>query len=416
MCSLARNPLRFAFEAAPAGAGEIVFAGPKWPIAGRFCPARVLPPVHLDQDRSKAQAQAVAFLEAVEREAKALRDGEVLALLFGYEASVALDPRWVRHPRDPALGPDAMAWVITKAPEQPPPSHDVTLALCLREGEERAHLARVHKCREELVAGTLYQANLAHSLAVAPQSRADAAAFFAAKTQASDGGSPPNYAVRWDHQMGSLVSLSPECLVQFDLARDGTRPREIRAMPIKGTHPRGKTPEADARAREALATSKKDAAEHVMIVDLLRHDLGWIAKPATVTVESFSRALPLQHVHHLESVVHAALREDVDIADILRATTPGGSITGAPKSAAVDVICDLESGPRGPYTGTIGVVDAQGRGAFNLLIRTWIRPEEGEGALHVGGGIVVDSDPAAEFAETIAKARAFGTVERSRNR
>lgn len=407
MRSLPQNPPRTSFDAAPLDAGEIVFAGPQWPVAGRFLPLRALPPLVLDADTNTAHAQATAFLKAAEAEAQRLAPDEWLALLLGYEAAVALDPRWARHPHQPAFGPDAMAWVIQKAADEPPPSHDVTLALCLRDGEEPAHLERVETCREELRAGTLYQANLAHALRVSPQSRADAAAFFAAKTRSN----PPNYAVRWEHAAGSLVSLSPECLVTFDLARDAERPREIRAFPIKGTVPRGPSQELDRQALEELATSAKDGAEHVMIVDLLRHDLGLIAKPATVTVEHFARALSLQHVHHLESVIHAALRSEVDLAAILRATTPGGSITGAPKSAAVDVIHALESGPRGPYTGTIGVIDAAGRGTFNLLIRTWIRPEAGEGALHVGGGIVVDSDPAAEFAETLAKARAFGSVE-----
>ena len=112
----------------------------------------------------------------------------------------------------------------------------------------------------------------------------------------------------------------------------------------------------------------------------------------------------------LEVETVAALEPGTTLGTLLANTAPGGSITGAPKSAALDVIAALEPGPRGPYTGTLGVVDARGRGAASILIRTWLRPNAGEGALHVGGGIVADSDPDDEWRETLHKAAAFGPV------
>jgi anthranilate/para-aminobenzoate synthase component I len=115
-------------------------------------------------------------------------------------------------------------------------------------------------------------------------------------------------------------------------------------------------------------------------------------------------------VHHLESTVSARLRDDVGVAELMTALAPGGSITGAPKSSAIDVIAALEDGPRGPYTGVLGLVDRHGHVVTSLLIRTWIRPDDGAGSLHVGGGIVVDSDAEAEWQETLHKAAAFGDV------
>lgn len=147
-----------------------------------------------------------------------------------------------------------------------------------------------------------------------------------------------------------------------------------------------------------------------MIVDLLRNDLGRVAVPGGVSVESLMHVVSTSSVHHLESTIAARLRDDVGVAKLLAAVAPGGSITGAPKSAAVDVIAALEDGPRGAYTGVLGVVDGHGHLVTSLLIRTWIRPDDGPGSLHVGGGIVVDSDPEAEWQETLHKAAAFGQV------
>jgi anthranilate/para-aminobenzoate synthase component I len=147
-----------------------------------------------------------------------------------------------------------------------------------------------------------------------------------------------------------------------------------------------------------------------MIVDLLRNDLGRVAVVGGVTVERPLAMLSAPNVHHLETTVHARMRPGIGLEALLHATAPGGSITGAPKSSAIEAIHALEDGARGAYTGVLGVVDGAGHFATSLLIRTWLRPDDGTGALHVGGGIVVDSQPDGEWDETLHKARAFGDV------
>lgn len=336
-------------------------------------------------------------------------EGPTLFLL-SYEACVALDgltPPLPRMPRDPALGPDVLVrrCRAVEAPAPPALATPERAAPMVRppppEARER-HLDRVRAAREHLLDGVIYQANLAHRLEVEPASFEEGLAFFAAAAAGPD--APPCAAFVDIPGWGSVVSLSPERFVMADLSAPPGH-REARTFPIKGTRPRGATPDEDARLLAELCASEKDAAEHVMIVDLLRNDLGKVAVPGGVTVERLLEVLSVKNVHHLESTIAARLRDDVNVSALLEATVPGGSITGAPKSSAVEVIHALEDGPRGPYTGVLGVVEG-GRLWSSLLIRTWLRPDEGKGALHVGGGIVVDSDPAAEWQETLDKAAA----------
>ena len=357
--------------------------------------------------------------------------------LVGYEACSVLDPLAPRHPRDPALGPDALLRVYRAGvrllasgpeaffPDGGPPDGLARLLdddpgsgaaslderraprLALQPGERQRHEERVRCCLEHLSAGVLYQANLAHRLRVEERDLASAARFFGARLRERE----PPFAAFFDDARfqaaggGSLISLSPECFLSWDLGA-----RRAAAFPIKGTRPRGSTPEEDRALKRELLASEKDEAEHVMIVDLLRNDLGKVARPGGVTVEELMRVVSVPNVHHLESVIAAELDEGVRLSQLLEATVPGGSITGAPKSAALDVIHELEGGARGPYTGVLGAVDGRGRGASSILIRTWIRPDGAAGALHVGGGVVVGSEPEAELQETLDKARAFGRV------
>lgn len=338
----------------------------------------------------------------------ALADDQLCVFLLGYEASAALDPLAHRHARDEKLGPDAWVRVYRKASgalvddDENAVGEGRPLSLSLPPKARERHVERVARCREHLVAGTLYQANLAHPLVVEERSVAEAARWFLERIQEQE---PPFAAFVHEEAWGSLVSLSPECFLTWDLTEG-----RAAAYPIKGTRPRGATPDEDARLLDELLSSEKDAAEHVMIVDLLRNDLGRVATSGGVTVTKLMRPLSVRNVHHLESEIRAQLRGGTRLSELLEATAPGGSITGAPKSAALDVIHELEGGPRGPYTGVLGVVDARGRGAASLLIRTWVRPNGAEGRLHVGGGIVVDSDPDEEWQETLDKAGAFGAL------
>jgi para-aminobenzoate synthetase component 1 len=201
----------------------------------------------------------------------------------------------------------------------------------------------------------------------------------------------------------SVLGNSPERFL--GLAPDGT----VKTCPIKGTRPRGRDPAADAAARAALLASPKDRAEHVMIVDLERNDLGRVAVPGSVVVEGLSRIVELPTVFHLATTVRARLRSGVGLAALLRATFPGGSVTGAPKRRAMEIIDELEPVARGIYTGATGWLGAAGDLDLGLAIRTAVI-QGGQFTLFVGGGIVADSDPSEELVETEVKARAFQTL------
>jgi para-aminobenzoate synthetase component 1 len=347
-------------------------------------------------------ARMDAMLHALDALWPTLADDELALFLIGHEAACALDERLPRQPRDPTLGPDA--WLrrmrivdVTDVTDDATPPRPFVATPTAH--AHSAHVERVTQAREHLLDGVIYQANLAHRLIVEPRTFSEGRALYleAIRTNA-----PPFCAFVDDERWGSLISLSPERFVTFDL-----QAHTASAYPIKGTRPRGMSDVDDARLLAELCASEKDEAEHVMIVDLLRNDLGKLAIAGGVTVEQLMATVSVKNVHHLESTITARLRDDVRASDILRACAPGGSITGAPKSSAVDVIHALEDGPRGPYTGILGAMDNLGRCVSSLLIRTWVRPDEGHGALHVGGGIVVDSDPESEWQETLHKAAAF---------
>ena len=193
-----------------------------------------------------------------------------------------------------------------------------------------------------------------------------------------------------------VISASPE---RF-LSRRGTH---IETRPIKGTRPRRADPAEDRRQALALRSSAKDRAENVMIVDLARNDLGRVATFGTVAPTELFRLESHPGVHHLVSEVEARLRPDVSVADIVRATFPPGSVTGAPKIRALEIIEELEPVRRGPYCGAIGCFAPGGDLDLSVAIRTFIATA-GRLHLHVGGAVVADSDPAAEWRETMHKA------------
>lgn len=201
-----------------------------------------------------------------------------------------------------------------------------------------------------------------------------------------------------------ILSTSPELFLKFSQGHIETRP-------IKGTRPRYQDHEADIRSSHELQTSEKERAELLMITDLLRSDLGQVCQFGTVQVEALARLESLAQVHHLVSTVSGTLREGVSQVTALAACLPGGSITGAPKKRATEIIAELETLPRGLYTGLIGYFGLNGESQFNIAIRTLIR--EGDLAhYHVGSGIVADSIPALEYEETLQKAGGLrATVE-----
>ena len=252
---------------------------------------------------------------------------------------------------------------------------------------------RVQAVRDGIERGDVYQVNLSHRTRFA--ARVDP--FALARELHVE--SPVPYAVTLAADGWAIVSNSPELFLDVDL-------RSGRAVtkPIKGTAARGAGREADARAGESLLGSAKDRAENVMITDLLRNDLGRVAIPGGVDTVALARLRTFAHLHHLESTVEARLAPGTRLSDVLEATLPGGSITGAPKRAALGFIRRLEPVARGAYTGAAGCVRGDGRAVFNVAIRTAVTAGDTVD-YHAGGGIVWGSDAGAEWQETLTKSR-----------
>jgi para-aminobenzoate synthetase component 1 len=198
----------------------------------------------------------------------------------------------------------------------------------------------------------------------------------------------------------TIVSSSPERFLRVD--GEGV----VEARPIKGTRPRGADPLADARLADELRASAKDRAENLMIVDLIRNDLSRVCRPGSIRVPELFRLDSWATVHHLVSVVRGRLREGVGPDELLRATFPCGSVTGAPKIRAMELIARHERVARGPYCGAIGYFGFGGGIDLSVAIRILVAEGERVG-FHAGGGIVYDSDPADEYRETLTKARAI---------
>ncbi|MFJ7212244.1 aminodeoxychorismate synthase component I [Amycolatopsis sp. NPDC098790] len=250
------------------------------------------------------------------------------------------------------------------------------------------HRDAVKACVHAIEAGELFQANICSRFT--GSFSGSAAGLFAAGVSSMD----PRRAAFLSGAWGSVVSFSPELF----LARHG---RSVRSTPIKGTLPR-RGPDDDGNAL-LLRQSAKDVAENVMITDLVRNDLGRVCEVGSVTVPSLLRVRPAPGVWHLDSTVTGTLRPSVSDADLLSASFPPGSVTGAPKIRALDLIASLEPCGRGVYTGAIGLLSPAAGLELNVAIRTF-EIAAGEVSLGVGGGITADSDPEAEWQECLHKA------------
>lgn len=262
---------------------------------------------------------------------------------------------------------------------------------CLRDEIGRGkYEGMVVQAREYIAAGDIYQVNLARRVQIAPID--DALSAYRAVRRSN----PAAYAalLRWPDS--AIASFSPELFLRV-------RGRDVRTRPIKGTRPRTGDPDRDRAYRRELLTSAKEAAELVMIVDLHRNDLGRVCEFGSVRVEHARRIETHPTVFHTIADVVGRLAADRDALDLLAACFPAGSISGVPKIRALEIIDELEPVARGAYTGAIGVLGLDGQMTFNVAIRT-LQIRERTATLYVGGGIVADSDPAAEYEETRAKA------------
>jgi para-aminobenzoate synthetase component 1 len=256
-----------------------------------------------------------------------------------------------------------------------------------------AYLAAVRRALDYIAAGDIYQVNLSQRFS-APYTGEAMALYERLRRQ-----SPAPFAAFLDLGDAAVLSASPERFLRVV-------GRAVETRPIKGTRPRGQTPVEDQRLASELLGSAKDRAELVMIVDLERNDLGRVCEYGSVRVPELVRLETHPTVFHLVATVTGRLRPDVTAVECLRACFPGGSITGAPKIRAMEIIDELEPTQRGFYTGAIGYLGWDGAADLNIAIRTIVLTG-GEAHFHVGGGIVADSDAEAEYEETLHKGRAL---------
>lgn len=292
----------------------------------------------------------------------AARADEMLALL--------------RHPARPSHGPIAS---VSWTPEL----------------SRSAYEARVGKVLEYIRAGDIFQANFT-ARSLAPRPPGIAAAEIYRKLRAL---SPAPFAAFLGCGAGlAVTSASPERFLRLDPSG------QVETRPIKGTRPRGADPETDRRLRAELSASPKDRAENLMIVDLMRSDLGKVAEIGSISVPTLCEVESFATVHHLVSAIEAQLRPGLGPVDLLRAAFPGGSVTGAPKIRAMEIIDELEEARRGPYCGSIAWIGFDGAMDSSMVIRTLVVTETMLIA-QAGGGIVADSDPAGEYEEMQLKLR-----------
>jgi len=388
----------------------------------------VTPFVLLDDARAEGASEAQLFedprevfvarrpedvLPVIEAaEAARVRTRGTLAGYIAYEAGLALEPRLapLAAGRSGAGGP--LVWFGLFGDATAIPAAEVAQWLAERAGAGPAsigplepqistggYLAAFETLQEAIRAGDIYQANL--TMPLAGPARGDPVALYAAMRPASNAG----YGGLVFDGAHWLLSFSPELF--FSL-----KGREAKCKPMKGTRPRGRSETEDRALAEELAGSVKDKAENLMIVDLLRNDLSRVAEPGSVRVDAPFAVETYPTLHTMTTTVRARLREGQGAVDMLRALFPCGSITGAPKIRAMELIDAVERDARGPYCGAIGRIDGPGKGgggdaAFNVAIRT-IRLTPGENERHhavlgVGGAIVADSEGMAEWRECLVK-------------
>jgi len=361
-------------------------------------------PVRIFIARRPGEVQAVLdAADAARRES-----GGTLAGYLAYEAGLALEDKLLPLAEKRSGGGGPLVWLGLFGSVTTIPAADVPQWLADHAGEgpspaigplepqisTGAYLAQFARLQEAIRAGDIYQAN--YTFPLAGSWRGDPLALYAAIRPAADAGYG---GVIFD---GShwLLSFSPELFFTI-------RGRAVKVKPMKGTRPRGHTPAEDARLRADLAASVKDKAENLMIVDLMRNDIARVSVPGSVRVDDPFAIESYPTVHQMVSTVRAELAEGMGAIELLRAIFPCGSITGAPKIRAMELIDEVERDARGPYCGAIGRIDGQGDAAFNVAIRTLrltpVENHQGTAVLGVGGAIVADSEGMSEWRECLVK-------------
>lgn len=273
---------------------------------------------------------------------------------------------------------------LTHTASQAPPA--------IEEEDAGIFLSAVQRALQYTSAGDVYQTNLSRQWSGRAQSAINPVALYRRLRSAN----PSPFAALLRYADVSILSSSPERLLALRSGRAATRP-------IAGTRPRGTTQAEDQSLMSALLANEKERAEHVMLIDLERNDLGRVCEAGSVAVDEYMSVETYAHVHHIVSNVSGTLRPEATPVDAIRALFPGGTITGCPKVRCMQIIAELEGGGRGAYTGSIGYLSRSGNCDLNILIRT-IAVQGAELCFRTGAGIVADSVPAQELAETRAKA------------
>ncbi len=260
-------------------------------------------------------------------------------------------------------------------------------------GDRSVYEAAVREAKEHVLDGDIYQGVIARSREL--YGDIDPLGLYAALREIN----PSPYMYLLDHGDRQVVGASPETLVSV-------RGEKVLLNPIAGTYPRGSSPVEDRRLAGELLADEKERSEHTMLVDLARNDVRRVATPGSVRVEEFMNVLKYSHVQHIESTVTGRLRTDRDAFDAMRATFPAGTLSGAPKMRAMEIIDDLEPRPRGIYGGGVGYFSWTGDADAAIVIRTATVEQLADSqrvTVQAGAGIVADSDPAAEYEETESK-------------
>ncbi len=293
---------------------------------------------------------------------------------------------------------DSVPGMVSSAPAQ----SAAPLDAALEEQDESLFRAAVLRAQSYIAAGDIYQANLSRGWRLRVDAGQGAGQLYHRLRQAN----PAPFGALASFPGITLLCSSPERLIRVSAGRVDTRP-------IAGTRPRSGAAGADRDEQSSLLANPKERAEHVMLIDLERNDLGRICRAGSVEVNEFMVTESYRHVHHIVSNVRGVLRSGITPGEVLRAVFPGGTITGCPKYRCMQIIGELEAEPRGAYTGSLGFINLDGSMDFNILIRT-ATLQGGELEFRAGAGIVADSDWQRELAETRAKARgmvrAFGAA------